>query len=227
LFLSNKIDYNNKYLKHIEKLISLFLEKAKPEQSIYKEYLIWGHIVSLYGFGGFSYFLYEKLGFWRNGFSHGRCIYKTVQYYKNLIEGVRYIRNPRDKSVYINNYINENFPKNNRYLIGSSGLFKLNISRTFGKIALILLTIRKHGMSSPEFLELKSTDIFINELSGRPFEIIAEGNETFIILDEEFKLNLEKIDYKKQHIEILKSFRHFDLESELQIRSIFYSFEFE
>ena len=89
-----------------------------------------------------------------------------------------------------------------------------NKSRTFGKVALIISAINKHGIDSPEFGDLKSTDVFINELSGRPFEIIKEGNKTYIVFDEEYKLNLEKIDYIKQHKEILKSFHHFRLGSE-------------
>jgi predicted transcriptional regulator len=74
---------------------------------------------------------------------------------------------------------------------------------------------------------LEGTDAFINELSGKKFEIVKEGEEFFIILDEEFKLSLNKINYQKEHREILESFKHFDLKTTSQIRSLFYSFELE
>jgi len=102
-----------------------------------------------------------------------------------------------------------------------------NITRTFGKLILIISYIDRYGMNSPEFSGFKTTNIFINELSGKPFEIIKEGEETFIVISEDYKLNLKKIDYKKHHKDILKSFKHFDFKSYDQIRSLFYSYELE
>jgi len=59
------------------------------------------------------------------------------------------------------------------------------------------------------------------------FEIIKEGEESFVILDEKYKLNLKAINYQKNHKEILQSFQHFDVTTFEELRSIFYSFELE
>ena len=46
-----------------------------------------------------------------------------------------------------------------------------------------------------EFLNLKGTDWFLNELSGDKFEISGEGETCSIMLDKTFKLDLKKINY--------------------------------
>jgi hypothetical protein len=57
-----------------------------------------------------------------------------------------------------------------------------------------------------------------------------EGTGNAIILTKDSRLDLKAIDYKKQHKEILKFFKRFDLEnldSEQNIRSLFYSKELD
>jgi hypothetical protein len=230
LFLSDEIDFSQSSLKHLKKLISLTLIKFEPDLIYYKEYLWIGKVsddlYQLLGSNKFNYYLFEKFRYWKYGFSYNRYFSKTeVDFFKRLLEGLKFIRNNRDKSLYIQDY----FEKNATLLIEGIPTvgFKLNVARTLGKLALVILTIKEYGMNSPEFSDLKGTNVFINELSGKSFEIIDERNESFIVLDENYKLNLKKIDYKKHHNQILKSFKHFHLESMEQIRSIFYSFELE
>jgi len=230
LFLSDEVDFSQNSIKHLHKLIALTLEKFEPELIYYKEYLWIGKVSDdlyqiLYS-NKFNYYLFEKFRFWKHGFSYNRYLSKTeVEFYKKLLEGLKFIRNNRDKSIYMYDYFEKNATS---FILGTPSVhFKLNVARTLGKLALAILTMKKYGMNSPEFSDLERKDVFINELSGKKFEIIDERNESFIVLDENYKLNLKKIDYKKQHKQILKSFKHFHFESMEQIRSIFYSFELE
>lgn len=233
LFLSAEKIHNQNYIEYIEKLISLTLEKFEPESANYKAYLWIAIANEVYGYEGFGiskfhYYLYEKLYFWKNGFSWNQYLYEAAKFYQGLFEGLKYIRNLRDKSIYMKEYFEKNPPGDHWFIPSFEvGPFKYNIVRTLGKVVIIISTIKRHGIDSPEFLELKGTDIFINELSGRRFEFIDEGDETYIILDKDYKLSLKELDYQKHYKQILKSFEHFELKSMKQIRSLFYSFEME
>jgi serine/threonine-protein kinase len=247
LFLSKEIDYDQKIVKDLEQLISLALIKFEPESVYYREYLWIGkhgirEFLEYLGRQGgalrFKYYLFGKLVFWKNGFSVNRDVYKMAGFYKALFEGLKYIRNIRDKGIFIMDYLNKTFSPEKRifpdyysfyYLAPSldTGHFVFNIMRTFGKLALIVLCINRYGINSPEFIDLRVTDTFINELSGKPFEIVEEGEDTFIVLSEDYKLNLKKIDYIDQHRDILKSFEHFTPSSMDEISSLFYSFDLE
>lgn len=158
--------------------------------------------------------------------------YKVAEFYKGLFEGLKYIQNIRNKGIYINDYYDNNFDYKNvaaDWFIPNftSPHFKFNLTRIFGKLALVILSMNKYGIDSLEFSELKATDNFINEISGKKFEIVNEDRNSLIVLDEKYKLNLKKIDYQKNHKEILKSFEHFDITTVDQLRSVFYSFELE
>ena len=247
LFLSRELDNDKKIVKDLEKLISLILKRYEPELAFYRQYL-WiasqgkEYFIDQTKYSklikGFNYYLFGKLGFWKNGFSINRDIYQSVEFYLGLFEGLKFIRNIRDKSIFIRDYCKKKisfekgiFPDYYSIYFLAPRLYQTNLSynitRTFGKIVLIISYIDRYGMNSPEFSDFKTTNIFINELSGKPFEIIKEGEKTFIVLSEDYKLNLKKIDYKKHHKDILKSFKHFDIESYEQMRLLFYSYELE
>ena len=247
LFLSRELDNDKKIVKDLEKLISLILKRYEPELAFYRQYL-WiasqgkEYFIDQTKYSklikGFNYYLFGKLGFWKNGFSINRDIYQSVEFYLGLFEGLKFIRNIRDKSIFIRDYCNKKISFEKGIFSDYYSIYFLaprlyqtnlsyNITRTFGKLVLIISYIDRYGMNSPEFSDFKTTNIFINELSGKPFEIIKEGEKTFIVLSEDYKLNLKKIDYKKHHKDILKSFKHFDIESYEQMRLLFYSYELE
>jgi hypothetical protein len=125
-------------------------------------------------------------------------------------------------------YFNQHVPKDNIFINSFDIMqFRFNLARTFSKLVLIILIAEKFGLNSIEFFDLKGKDIFINEISGNRFEIVEEKDVPYIILDENFKLSLKKIDYSRQYKQILKSFKYFDTQEKNQIRSIFYDFKIE
>jgi len=226
-FLSDEVDCNDTNIKKIEKLILLIQEELKPESIFYKEYLYIGNFYSFW-MKYVSYYIYEKLIYFRDGFSVYRSVYKGTEFYKDLLEGLKYIRNIRDKSVYMKDYYEKNAPKLHLLLPNlSTNPFRFNLARVFGKLVLVTLYSKKYGLDSHEFSEFKGTDVFINELSGKKFEIISEGEDVYIVLDENYKLNIKQIDYGKGYKQILQSFRYFNLESMKQLSLMFYSFEME
>ena len=161
-------------------------------------------------FNGLKYFLFDKLYFWKDGFSIYRNIYKKAESYQEMFDGLKYIRNERDKVIFIRDHLwRTSSSWYGSYFISFYTGFDINIMRTFGKLALIVLTQKKHGFNSKEFLELKGTDTFINEMTGKRFEVVKEGSENFISLTEKFKLNLKNINYERDHKKILGSFRNF------------------
>ena len=230
LFLSGDLDYEQDIIKQIKELTSYSLEAINPESSYYKEYLTYGKMsLEILKKNRIKYILFDKLSYWRYGFSQNRYMYRWMRFYKELLEGIRYIRNSRDKSIYIRDQFMNNVPRMRGMKLGilQAVGFRLNVTRMFAKLNLVLLTIQMYGLNSPEFLELKGTDVFLNEFSGKRLEIVEEGGETFIVLDEGFKLNLKRINYRDGHKEIIRSFSRFDVRTEEEFRSIFYSFELE
>jgi len=202
----------------LEKLLQTALTKFEPQTIFYKEYLnLVKNYDDIYGFFGITksnYHLYGKLGFWEQWFSLNRYFYKEgIEFYRGLFDGMKYIRDMYDKSIFIDDY----FKKHGIDRGGGNILiadvprsgFSLNVSRTFAKVVLIILTIHTYGLDSKEFLNLKGTDGFLNELSGDKFEISGEGEECSIMLDKTFKLDLKKIKYAEGHKKILKSFEYF------------------
>lgn len=234
-FLSQEVGSKSNINFPWDKMITLSISKFDPELVLYREYLYMGIELETnrfrpedYYVSNISYYFLGKLMFWRDRFSIRRHLYKAGEFYRGLFEGLKYLQNFRSKSLYMKDYTQKNAPPFNLFIGDSEGRFlRFNITRTIGKLTLIIMTVKSYGIDSPEFLALEKTDNFINELSGRSFEIIKEGEETFIVVSEDFKINLKKIDYQKDHKDILKSFEHFNIMDDEQFRLLFYSYELE
>jgi serine/threonine protein kinase len=206
-------------INSLEKLLQAALTKFEPQTIFYKEYLnLVKNYDDIYGFFGMTksnYHLYGKLRFWSQWFSLNRYFYREgIEFYQGLFDGMKYIRDMHDKSIFISDYFK-------KYEIERSGgntliadvpraAFTLNVSRTIAKLVSIVLTIHTYGLDSKEFLNLKGTNGFLNELSGDKFEISGEGEGCSIMLDKSFKLDLKKINYPEGHKKILQSFKYFD-----------------
>ena len=236
LILSEETDVNNEIIKHLEKILPLSIQKIDQETSLYKDYLWLGKNYDLFGYmmfyrNKFEYYWGGKFFCWKHGFSKHRYLYKEdIGFYQGLFEGIKYIRNYRDKSIYAMDYFDKNTPSEDFSFIRYSAFtayLRINIARMFGKLALIVLKGKKYGLDSPEFSSLKGSEFFINELSGRVFEITEEKGETFVAVAKEYKLSLKTIDYVRDHKQLLQSFKHFDFKSDEQVRSLFYSFELD
>lgn len=206
-------------INSLQKLLQTALTKFEPQAIFYKEYLNlvknYDDIYGVFGMTESNYLLYGKLMFWSQWFSLNRYFYKEgIEFYQGLFDGMKYIRDMYDKSIFIDDY----FKKHGINRSGGNTLiadvpqaaFTLNVSRTFAKLVSLILTIQTYGPDSKEFLSLKGTDEFINEISGDKFEISGEGEECSIMLDKNFKLDLKKIKYGEGHKEILQSFKYFD-----------------
>ncbi len=212
--------FNVPMIKSFENLIIAALKKFEPNVIYEKEYLglvkDYNNIYSSTNMTKSDYYLYGKLKFWKQWFSINRYFYKEgVEFYEELLNRMKYTRDMHDKSIIINEYLKE-YTTNDKVIITNvaHSAFTLNVSRTFGKLVLIIFTINTYGPDSKEFLNLKATDLFINELSGNKFEMIGEAPDFSIVLDKNLKLDLKKINYRKHHKKIIKSFKHFDLKSE-------------
>jgi|GEM_PF-2210532 len=202
----------------LEKLLQLALTKFEPQTIFYKEFLNlvkrYDDIYGSFGMTESNYHLYGKLRFWEQWFSLNRYFYKEgIEFYQGLFDGMKISRDMYDKRVFIDEYFKkhgiDHSGGNTLIADVSRSAFTLNVSRTFAKVVLIILTIHTYGMDSKEFLNLKGTDWFLNELSGDKFEISGEGEACSIMLDKTFKLDLKKIKYGENHKAILKSFEYF------------------
>lgn len=200
----------------IEKLLHTALNRFESRTIFYKEYLNliknYDDIYNTFGMTESNYYIYGKLRFWEQWFSINRYFYKEgIEFYLGLFAGMKYIQDMHKMSIYINDYFKDNITdgSDGNQLISdvTRSAYTLNASRTFGKLVLIILTIHTYGVDSTEFLNLKGTEQFLNELSGEKFEISGEGDELSIVLDKDFKLDLKKINYSPGHKQILKSFQ--------------------
>jgi serine/threonine protein kinase len=199
-------------LQAFEKLIDAALNKFDSQPVIYKEYLnlvkSYKDIYNTLGMTAKDYHLHGKLKLWSRWFSINRYFYKEgIEFYAGLFEDIKYIKDMRGKSNSIADYFRKHRTEDNRFVVDvPRAASTLNVSRTLGKLATIILTINRDGMDSKEFLNLKGSILFVNELTGEKFEITGEGAELSIILNKEVKLGLEKIDYAKDHRKVLKTF---------------------
>jgi hypothetical protein len=221
-------------IQSFENLITAALKKFEPYTIFEKEYVSlikdYGDIYRKLDMEKLDYHIYGKLKpiFWKHGFSINCYYYKEgIEFYKKLLETIDSTRDMHYKSVIINDYFKEHTPDDSDIIANvAHAAFTLNLSRTFGKLVLIIYTMNKYGLDSKEFLDLKATDLFINELSGNKFEMSGEAPDYSIVLNKDFNLDLKKINYKEDHKEKLKLFKnHFDLKAERQVRSLFYSFK--
>jgi len=211
--LRGKIDLP--VLPDIESLVRAALVKLDPHSIFYKEYLNLGNENdSLYASMGMSksdYHLYGKLRLWEHWFSINRCYYKEgIEFYRELFEGMKIIRDMYDKSNYINDYFKRH--NGDKRVIKADApqvLFNLNAARTSAKLIAIVCILNRYGSESREFSDLKGSDLFINDLSGSKFEFVKteEGGEA-IFLDKKHRIDLKKVDYLREHKKILSSFTY-------------------
>jgi predicted Ser/Thr protein kinase len=202
-------------LGDFEKLIDAALKKFEPYPIFYKEYLGLGkkseNIFSTLDITKSDYHLYKKIFYWKHWFSINRFFYKEgIALYRGLFERIKHTRDMYDKSNIIADYFTEHVKGDNPIILNiPKAAFILNASRTLGKLVTILTAVEQYGLDSMEFLNLKGTDLFINEISGNRFDITGEGHNRSIILDENITLDLNKIDYSADHQRILKLLKDF------------------
>lgn len=202
-------------LQPFEKLITEALKKFEPDTVFYKEYLGLGKkSEDIYGAMGIKetdYHIYKKVFYWKHWFSINRYFYKeAIAVYQGLDKSIKNTRDMYDKSNIIADYFKERVKANNPLVADvPRTAVNLNVSRTLGKLAVILSEVNRYGLDSKEFLNLKGTNLFINERSGNPFEITGEGRYFSIVLDAGVTLDLEKVDYREGHKKILKSLSDF------------------
>jgi hypothetical protein len=222
-------DFDSPLFGQIKNLVKKTLEKIEPTDILKKEYRGLGrnyeNMYDTIKLNKPEYYLYGKFNYWNHWFSINRYFFdKGAKFYKDLFEGLKYIENTRQKSAYIINYYDKHKTGNNIITPDIPQICcEINNAGMFGKLVLILLEIREYGLNSIEFSNLKATPVFINEFSGKPFEI-EEGEAGFsILLKDTSKLNLSISGYREGHKQILQSFRQFDIKSEERIREIYKS----
>lgn len=198
-----------------EKLIDAALKKFEPYPIFYKEYLGLGkkseNIYNTLDLTESDYHLYKKVFYWKHWFSVNRYFHKEgIALYLGLFERIKHTRDMHDKSNIIADYFTEHIKGDNPIITNvPRAAFILNASRTLGKLVTILSAVDQYGLDSMEFLNLKGTDLFINELSGNRFEITGEDGGHSIVLDGNITLDLKKIDYSTDHQRILKLLKDF------------------
>jgi serine/threonine protein kinase len=217
---TGKIDLNAHLplIQAIEELIQSALTRFEPRTIFYKEYLnLVKNYHDIYGSLGMDktdYHLVGKLRFWHQWFSLNRYFYKEgIEFYQNLFEGMKYIRDMHDKSAYINDYFKKNAVRGETNLLTGKvprWTYALNVSRTFAKLVSIIIAMNRYGPEAKEFLNLKGTDLFVNELTGAQFEFIDTGEDISIVLDKNIKLDLKTINYGEGHQLILHTFESFE-----------------
>lgn len=202
-------------IQSMVKLIDEALKKFEPHDVFYTEYLGLGKkSEDIYGAVGITetdYHIYKKVFYWKHWFSINRYFYReAIAVYLGLFDSIKRTRDMYDRSNIIADYFRDNVRVGNPLVIdGPRTMSGLVVSRTLGKLAAILSALNRYGPDSKEFLELKGTNLFINECSGNPFEITGEGREHSIVLDAKVALDLEKTGYREGHKKILKSLSDF------------------
>jgi serine/threonine protein kinase len=203
-------------LHSIEILIIAALNKFEAEPILNGENLkLVENYRDIHGSMGMTaeeYYIYGKLKFYEHWFSINRYFYKEgIEFYRRLSERMELTRDMHDRSAIVAKYFGEYFSAGNILVADlHRAALALNVSRTLGKLILIINTINQKGMDSKEFSDLKGTDRFKNELTGNNFEIIEEGPFPSIILDKDFKLDLKKINYEEDHKNLLQFLRKFE-----------------
>lgn len=203
-------------LHSFEILISAALSKFEPKPILYSENLkLVENYKDIYGsmrMAAEGYYIYGKLKFYEHWFSINRYFYKEgIEFYRGLSERMELTRDMHDRSAIVAKYFGEHLSAGNILIADlPRAALALNVSRTLGKLILIINTINQQGMESKEFSDLKGTDRFINELTGNKFEVIEEGPFPSIILEKDFKLDLKKINYEEDHKQLIQFLRQFE-----------------
>jgi len=199
-------------IEHINSLITRFIAKLEFDSFFYKIYLniplSHRNIPEKLGINKTRYHLIGKLKFWKYGFSLNNYFYKTVVlFYKGMIEGLKYIKDIQGKKDFLVDYLKKPQKKNKNLIsMTQQSIISLNLPRMIGKLAIIISTLRKHGINSIEFESLKKTNSYINDFSGKIFEIKIQESTIIIVLKEDLKLKLRQIDYQSELQSLLAFF---------------------
>ncbi|MCP5105380.1 MAG: hypothetical protein GY950_18470, partial [bacterium] len=218
-------------LQSFEKLTAAALNKFEPKVVLEKEYLRLGKnadgVFRTLGMKKSDYHIYGKLFYWNQFFSINRYYYrKGIAFYDDLFERMEDISSMYDKSKLINRYYKKNAGDYGSGALVADGpqlVLALTTARTFGKLVSVIFTINRFGAGSNEFLNLKATGLFIDELTGKQFELTEDDPGFSIRLTQGVTLALKKRDYRQGHKDILNSFKPFDLKTGTRIRPFFES----
>lgn len=215
----------------VEELVKKTLDKIEPIEILKKEYRSLGRnyekIYDRMNPDKFGYYMYGKFNYWNHWFSINRYFFnKGARFYTDLFEELKFSETTRMKSVRIIDFYDKHKTDDNIITPDiPQTCCEMSNARMFGKLVLILLKIREFGLDSKEFADMKATPVFINEFSGKPFEIKESEEGYNILMQDTIKLNLRITGYLEDHKHILQSFGQFDIKSEEQIRALFKSSE--
>jgi hypothetical protein len=143
-----------------------------------------------------GYYLLYKFIFYKHLFSANKWLYELLAYNKKIKSDFEFITEPQQRLEYTFKLKKEKpiwifeIPPIYSYL---SDLYS---ARTTGKLVLLLIKGRKYGMNSPEFLDLKGTDLFVNEMTGKSFNFEKDslGNLKLFLTGNEM-IELKEIRY--------------------------------
>jgi len=214
-------------IAHLEGFIPQFIALLKIDNVIYKNQLHlskqFENIESLFGIKNTDYFYYKKFKFWNYGFSRNKYFFKNgIEFYKGLMDGLKYASNPRDKIAYITNYKIKNGVNNNPMEKNITHIpLSILLSRLYGKLAVISIKLAKYGYFSKAFSDLKETDIFINDFTNQKFAVSLNKKGIFLEITNSFKINLQPINYSHEHKDLLQTFTIFNSLNPDKILSLF------
>jgi serine/threonine protein kinase len=211
LLLANAIEFESRpagaVVDEIESLLKMILEKLNPDELLYRHYLHLTHTYvnmdDLLGVSKTTYYYIKKILYWKHFFSRNKYFYQTgFNTYKKLLDGMQYIRNLHDKSIYISDFARVNKLSNNLLLSRIPHLSaSLLLVRLQAKMSLAALKALKYGMDSPQWVEFSKTDYFTNDISGRKFKILPNSPGLTVFIAENLQIQLPIIDFPGGYIQ--------------------------
>jgi hypothetical protein len=200
-------------LKHIEEMIATILNGISPERLCQQNFFsdineIKSMIQYKEGNSDLGYYLLYKFFFYKHLFSANKWLYELLAYNKKIKNDFEFITEPQQRLEYT-----FKLKKGKPIWIFEippvySYLSNLYSTRTIAKLVLLLIKAQKYGMNSPDFLNLKGTDLFINEMTGKPFNFEKDpsGNLKLYLKENEI-IELKGIHYNSDFKRNLSTLR--------------------
>jgi serine/threonine protein kinase len=191
----------------LEILLSLSLNTLEPREIFYKAYLDqvrrYEDIFDALHLKKLNYYAYGKFRFWKYVFSIQRYFYKQgIEFFPELLDGLKYIRSARDKNAFFREYCQKHLGSDNVFISHLPQVpLKLSHARMSGKLALIILKIKKYGFKTEQMAD----DLLVNEWTGKKWEIVEAEDASAIVLDKTLKIPLQTTNDPQDHKKILQA----------------------
>lgn len=202
LVLASDIDPARKQLQRIEPLLLLFLKKMSAQRFFQMAYMDDLQTVRQGSYGeswwtGPEYFWFGRFRFLSEKSTRNMSVWQTLAGESKIRDKLRSFPNPakmRELLASCRHDDGKDWPR-----VGSSLFYRFQDSflagRTLIKLVLFMERLQRFAMNTGESTALPDSDLGVNDLTGKPWEITSEAEKTVVRLTDRIAFEIKPMNY--------------------------------